>query len=287
MTKLPTCTCDANKELLLHHQLMKLMQFLIRLDDCYQPVRSAFLIRDSLLEVKNAYTIVSREESHRGVLKSSSTTELKISATSSTAKSFNKNRRVFNYNNNTRGPNNNNVSNVNGGPNPNLIYKSCGMIGHTIERCYELIGYLIGFKKVSNPIKKNGFNNLIDDTPSRSVRANMAGRASFFNVGMFDVVDITNLKITVGHQNGTLVTISHVGNLKFSNNVVLYDVFVVPGYCVSLMAKWTMDPFPLSEDNSKDLGELVHLDLWGPYRVPKKEAFKLPSSVLNGKSPYE
>nr|GEU47522.1 hypothetical protein [Tanacetum cinerariifolium] len=56
------------------------------------------------------------------------------------------------------------------------------MIGHTIERCYELI-----------------------DHP-------------------------------LGHPNGTLATVSHVGSLKLTNNVILYDVLVVPGYCVSLLS---------------------------------------------------
>ncbi|GJV96016.1 ribonuclease H-like domain-containing protein [Tanacetum coccineum] len=53
---------------------------------------------------------------------------------------------------------------------------------------------------------------------------------------MSNVVDISELKITVGHPNGTLATIKHVGNLKLANNVMLYDVFVVLGYCVSLMS---------------------------------------------------
>ncbi|GJX14103.1 hypothetical protein Tco_0205861 [Tanacetum coccineum] len=45
----------------------------------------------------------------------------------------------------------------------------------------------------------------------------------------------TSLKITVGHLNGTLATINHVENLQLTNNVMLYDVLVVPGYCVSLL----------------------------------------------------
>jgi hypothetical protein len=53
---------------------------------------------------------------------------------------------------------------------------------------------------------------------------------------MFNVVDITSIRIAVGHPNGTLATISHVGNLKLTNNVTLYDVLVVPGYCVSLLS---------------------------------------------------
>ncbi|GKC96846.1 ribonuclease H-like domain-containing protein [Tanacetum coccineum] len=55
-------------------------------------------------------------------------------------------------------------------------------------------------------------------------------------VGMYNVVDISELKITGGHPNRTLATISHVRNLKLTNNVVLYDVLVVPGYCVSLLS---------------------------------------------------
>ncbi|GJV13790.1 ribonuclease H-like domain-containing protein [Tanacetum coccineum] len=53
---------------------------------------------------------------------------------------------------------------------------------------------------------------------------------------MYNVVDISELKITIGHPNGTLATNIHVGNLKLTNNVVLYDVFVVPRYCVSLLS---------------------------------------------------
>ncbi|GKD08753.1 RNA-directed DNA polymerase, eukaryota [Tanacetum coccineum] len=54
---------------------MKLMQFLMGLDDCYQSVRSSILIKDPLPEVKDAYVIVSREESQRGIPESSSVIE--------------------------------------------------------------------------------------------------------------------------------------------------------------------------------------------------------------------
>ncbi|GKE41420.1 hypothetical protein Tco_1468704, partial [Tanacetum coccineum] len=104
-------------------QLMKLMQFLMNLDDCYQPTRSALLTRDPLLDVKDAYTTVSREESHRGVPETFGVSETKMNANSFTAKTFNNNnntKRSFdNNNNNTRG----NVSN-NRGLNPNLNYKN-------------------------------------------------------------------------------------------------------------------------------------------------------------------
>ncbi|GJU35505.1 hypothetical protein Tco_1183859 [Tanacetum coccineum] len=107
-------------------------------------------------------------------------------------------------------------------------------------------------------------------------------------IGMFNVVDISNLKITMGHPNGNLATISHVGNLKLTCTVILYDVLVVPGYCdlkkeITIemgsggsegLAKQTRDPFPLSDHKSEKLGELIYLDFWGPYRVIHREGFK-------------
>ncbi|GJY90866.1 hypothetical protein Tco_0506062 [Tanacetum coccineum] len=171
LTKLPKCTCevkcscDASKELGLHQQLMKLMQFLMGLDDCYQPVRSSLLTREPLPEVKDAYIVVSREESHKGVPESSGVTESKMNATSFVAKSFNINN---SNNNNRRGYNNSNNNTrenfpSNRGPNPNLNCKHYGKIGHTIDRCFELVGFPNGFKRSSNSnIVKQGFNTNAD-----------------------------------------------------------------------------------------------------------------------------
>ncbi|GJR27973.1 ribonuclease H-like domain-containing protein [Tanacetum coccineum] len=51
-----------------------------------------------------------------------------------------------------------------------------------------------------------------------------------------NVLDITHLRIKVGHPNGTKVYISKIGNLKLSNGLTLYDVMVVPEYCVTLIS---------------------------------------------------
>nr|GEV78888.1 ribonuclease H-like domain-containing protein [Tanacetum cinerariifolium] len=52
---------------------------------------------------------------------------------------------------------------------------------------------------------------------------------------MFGIIDILDLNLIVGHPNGTLAKFKYVGNLQLSDNVVLYDVLVVPEYCVSLL----------------------------------------------------
>ncbi|GJV75313.1 ribonuclease H-like domain-containing protein [Tanacetum coccineum] len=269
ITKLPKytydvkCSCDASKELLLHQQLMKLMQFLMGLDNCYQPVGSALLTRDPLPNVKDAYTTVSRGESHKGIPESFGVTESKINSTSFAAKSFNNNIIVFNNNNNTRGHVNNSNSR---GPNTNLNFNAnIDVKGNDKQQpaCNTPSSFTV--------YQMRKLLNLINDAPSGSIHANMAGKGTFFNgnvwfninfsryyyanfglvvktitmgwiidsganqhltmstVGIYNVVDISSLKITVGHPNGTLATISHVETVKLSKNVILYDVLVVPG----------------------------------------------------------
>ncbi|GJS77998.1 putative RNA-directed DNA polymerase, eukaryota, reverse transcriptase zinc-binding domain protein [Tanacetum coccineum] len=66
-TKLPDCTCAARTELVDHGKLLKLMQFLMGLDDIYQHIRSSLLTWEILPEVKDAFVIISREKSHKGI----------------------------------------------------------------------------------------------------------------------------------------------------------------------------------------------------------------------------
>ncbi|KAJ9546309.1 hypothetical protein OSB04_018852 [Centaurea solstitialis] len=67
LVKLPNCTCNASVEFSKHTQLIKLMQFLMGLDDVYLPIRSSILTTEPLPSVKTAFSLVSREESHRVV----------------------------------------------------------------------------------------------------------------------------------------------------------------------------------------------------------------------------
>ncbi|GKC15208.1 ribonuclease H-like domain-containing protein [Tanacetum coccineum] len=58
---------------------------------------------------------------------------------------------------------------------------------------------------------------------------------TIFTSNMFGVIDITDLNLPVGHPNGTRAKIKYVGDLKLFNKIVLFDVLVVPEYCVSLL----------------------------------------------------
>ena len=279
------------------------------LDDIYQPIRSGILTREILPEVKDAFVIISREESHRGIPTTSAKTDKpQISAFVSRPNGNNANRRSSNnwFGNNS---NNNNRGNYD-----SLLCKHCGLKGHTIERCFELIGYPPGFKKNPNLKPVTGFNknnnaeikgssngngdvktgstvsftneqvlklmSLLNDKAGTSAHTTMAGSAScsFFNCNvffnqnfykffcanikignvnyhlgwiidsganqhmtnstnnMFCVVDVSELHLTVGHPNGTMAKITHVGNLRLNDKVVLFDVLVVPEYSVSLLS---------------------------------------------------
>ncbi|GKB85847.1 ribonuclease H-like domain-containing protein, partial [Tanacetum coccineum] len=198
-----------------------------------------------------------------------------------------------------------------------------------------------------------------------------------------NILDISHLKIKVGHPNGTEAYISKIRNLRSSNGLTLYDVMVIPEYYVTLIsvhklakenkviiafdenrcyflnqdlnlknilrigeqceglyyyndqgiksnnstlryqcllsqhdwhcrlghpadpvlnvlkdslidkkdntfcceicqrAKQTREPFSLSDLTSKRLGDLVHLDLWGPYKVTSSEGFRYFLTVVD------
>ncbi|XP_071718547.1 uncharacterized protein [Rutidosis leptorrhynchoides] len=116
LCKLPSCQCDADKKRIEYYNQRKLMKFLMGLDDSYQPVRTTILTSDPLPSVKAAFNIISREESHRGVHDKKSLTE--------SSAFFSNTGKPKMVNNNSK---------------PEC--KKCGRTGHTIEKCFEIIGY--------------------------------------------------------------------------------------------------------------------------------------------------
>ncbi|KAM0048341.1 putative retrotransposon gag domain, retrotransposon Copia-like protein [Helianthus debilis subsp. tardiflorus] len=61
---LSACSRDASKQFIDFNHLIKLMQFLMGLDSSYQSVRTNLLTRETLPSVKDAFSVISREESH-------------------------------------------------------------------------------------------------------------------------------------------------------------------------------------------------------------------------------
>ncbi|GJR41146.1 hypothetical protein Tco_1216830 [Tanacetum coccineum] len=183
------------------------------LNDAYQHSRSIILAKDPLPNVKDAFNIVSKEESHKGLH-----------------------------------------------PGVSFGTKANSAAFITIERCYELIGYPAGFKRNPNLSKQASmvkrFNANVDvdhfvPSSSGSTYASftdehmmkllcLINEKPFINANMsvFNVVDISSMILIVVHLNGTLARITAIGSLRLTNDVVLFDVLVVPEYNVSKLV-WT------------------------------------------------
>nr|GEZ12794.1 ribonuclease H-like domain-containing protein [Tanacetum cinerariifolium] len=229
--------------------------------------------------------------------------------------------------------------------------------------------------------------SLLNDKGFSASQSNMAGANQHMTNSIKDMVNlvkVSDLKLTVGHPNGTLAKITHVGNLKLNNDVMLFDVLVIPEYTVSLLsmhklikdskfivgfdetkcyiqglkkgrvletgsefgglylfdkeynkstiannskfvscfvskevwhcrlghpanqvlkllkgslnlsnidhegpcevcykAKQTRDSFPLSENKSTVFGQLMHMDVWGPYKVISREGFRYFLTIVD------
>ncbi|GJV85459.1 ribonuclease H-like domain-containing protein [Tanacetum coccineum] len=218
MTKLPKCSCAAKEVVSKHNRLIKNMQFLMGLNDVFQPIRSSLLSRETFPDVKDAFAIISREESHRGIASSSSGSVTKPQVSSFIAKSNtwtnNGNIKVDNnkrYNKNPcpklNGPRTFNVNSVSSSNEKGVS------LSFTNEQMMKLM-------------------SLINEAPFGTVQANMAANQhmTVSSSNMFGIIDITD------YPNGTLAKIKYAGNLKLSDKIILFDVLVVPEYCISLLS---------------------------------------------------
>ncbi|GJU02373.1 ribonuclease H-like domain-containing protein [Tanacetum coccineum] len=212
-------------------------------------LRSNILSRDPLPDAKGAYVLISSEESHRAIVIGSGAGP-----------------------NNVPTPNNNGNRRATSGP--TLVFEHCGFNGHTIDRCFKLIGYPGDFGKKNNTSNTNqnnqNFNrrfmnnnisvgssftsalsdeqiskllslikeNSLNDN-GKGVQANMTGanqHLTYTNKNLVNVIDISYLRIKVSHPNGTKALITKVGNLVLNNFLTIYDVLVAPEYRVTLVS---------------------------------------------------
>ncbi|GKE63367.1 hypothetical protein Tco_1513734, partial [Tanacetum coccineum] len=133
------------------------------MDDVYQPIRSNILTREHLPLVKTAFAVISGEESYMNVTFMGITSK-EPSATAFAAKGFNNKNVVKRGNENAIIM----VKKDRQNPTPNLKFTNCNKVGHTVERCVDLIGYPPNYKKPGNQnASKYTVNNVVSDpTPS-------------------------------------------------------------------------------------------------------------------------
>ncbi|KAM6587961.1 hypothetical protein CsatA_010566 [Cannabis sativa] len=126
----PVCSCGAMKFFQEYQEEDRLLEFLVGLNDSYSMVRSQILMRDPLPNVSKAYASVVQEERQRNLTNSSSNNGGNScnegdKSISSDAAQFVGNVQPFR---------------------PKYSCTNCGMSGHTVDRCFRIIGYPPGHK---------------------------------------------------------------------------------------------------------------------------------------------
>ncbi|GKC29648.1 hypothetical protein Tco_1036942 [Tanacetum coccineum] len=265
------------------------MQILMGLDDTYMQIRSSILSRETLPDVRSAYAIISNEESHMiasGNITKTSQRSQTFAFTANVPNRWNYQRSQVSNNiprpSNTVKPNDNRNRRTVGCS--NLVCENYGFNGHTIERCFKIIGYPpdFGKKKAGQNYKgKNVSNNAIGSSSSSGFSdeqfmtyTKLETKGVITDSGANQHITFTDRFLDLraekvlgtGKQFGGLYYFDtgHLAdqvlnvlrpNLLFENNK--FDVVCD----VCQRAKQTREPFPLSDHVSTDIGELVHLDL--------------------------
>ncbi|GKE69028.1 hypothetical protein Tco_1527100, partial [Tanacetum coccineum] len=174
LIELPRCTFHAADGFKKHNQLMKLMQFLMGLDDTYMQIRSSILSRETLPDVRSAYATISSEDSYRVISRSNLGTSQRsqtfaFNANVPNRENFQRSQTSANFHglSNVTRPNENGYRRTIGGS--TFVCENCGFNGHTIDRCFKIIGYPTDFGKkndgqnckgkyVSNNVVESGFS---------------------------------------------------------------------------------------------------------------------------------
>ncbi|GJX80848.1 ribonuclease H-like domain-containing protein [Tanacetum coccineum] len=209
------------------------------------------LILDVIPDVRTAYATISSEESHRvaaGSIDGSSQRNQASAFVSNVpnrnnfqrnqTSGFTQRNQVFGFSQNLNsGPRPNNMNNNRQGGGSGLVCKNCDFNGHTIDRCFKIIGYPADFgkKKSNQSFKGKNISN------NNSVRTSSS--SGFTDEQMATLISLIkdnkvgkNVQANMaGHPNGTKAYISKIGNLKLSNGLTLYDVMVIPEYYVTLI----------------------------------------------------
>ncbi|GKF61852.1 hypothetical protein Tco_0181906, partial [Tanacetum coccineum] len=112
-----------------------------------------------------------------------------------------------------------------------LVCENCGFNGQNFKGISVSNHSAFG-SNVSSGFTDEQLSTLIslikdNSISGKNVQANMAG--------LYNVHDISHLKTKVAHPNGTETFISKIGSLKLPNGLILYDVLVIPEYCVTLI----------------------------------------------------
>lgn len=122
LVSLPSCDCDTTRTYAEHDQQLKLLQFLMGLNESYTHVRSQMLMMTPLPSVGQAFSIISHEESRRSLVSVSPPAHVFYSTQNKSSSKPPDSRRDL------------------------LKCEYCHWTGHLKKNCYRLVGYPPGHR---------------------------------------------------------------------------------------------------------------------------------------------
>nr|GEY32913.1 hypothetical protein [Tanacetum cinerariifolium] len=270
--KMRECTCSVLEKFSLRDSNFKLIQFLMKLNDEYESIRSQILAMDPLPTVNKAYYIVQQIKKHKQVT-NHVFEPIVIFAN-------------MNNKNNSNGRRENNKGNMNEikGETKNEISfrKVCpnyGQEGHLFEQCFERLGYPDWYKG-----KKAKKNNRL------AAHVNLGFDEHLEKLLQMRKEDLTTNQIVAvgkGSKNlyiykPTLDQATYDAQVsafcKTYQNVILVLCFNKNAFSNSV-SKHSVDikifherlPFQRSTSIVKNPFDLIHVDLWGTFKHPAQD----------------
>nr|GEW08725.1 ribonuclease H-like domain-containing protein [Tanacetum cinerariifolium] len=307
LVNLPDCTCANSDKLKEHNQLLKLMQFLMGLNEVYASIRSIILTTDLIPDVRGAL-LPYLEMSLIGVPSLILCLRLEMVILLLWLGLITGCFELIGYPHNFKkniGPNKSSASNnvVSGNKDQShtftddqykrlmsLISEKYGSSSITANIAVYL-GYQVSLLYVYSLSKDNKFRVIFDEDTCviqdsflrTQVGTDKESNGLYFLNTSKKLVN-NNIQVCClskciwhnkpGHPSDQVLDIlRHKLNLETNTKINLCEV------CYK--AKQTREPFPISEHKTKSLGDLVHLDVWGPYKVQSREGYKYFLTIVD------
>ncbi|KAL0434782.1 UNVERIFIED_CONTAM: Retrovirus-related Pol polyprotein from transposon TNT 1-94 [Sesamum radiatum] len=264
MCKCGRCICGSNDAKKEEMEASQLIQFLTGLNESYDNIRSQILVLDPLPHVNKAYSMVLQIERQRQV-------NLEFNDHGENSALMGKgydNRGSVGFKNNLRRKDLIDKR--------NLKCENCHKTGHSKDTCLRLHGVPDWYKELHDQRKKTLPGNrayAVNDNTSVNVSAVIGGgdlvadlmealRLVQTNKQPLDPVRVHFAQGDEMAGHAGVSALSHIPMLtSITDNK--HDICTI---CP--LAKQSREPFSLSESHTYTPFELIHVDIWGPYKQP-------------------
>ena len=122
------CVCHVNEKISNLHHREAIMQLLMGLNDSFSHIRGQILLMDPIPSVDKVYSLLVQDERQRSVGHSNNGPFVESTALAAKTMNFGSGSKTFKK----------------GKERPTCSH--CGLLGHTVEKCYKIHGYPPGYK---------------------------------------------------------------------------------------------------------------------------------------------